>query len=413
MMNVTGGATNVTTYFQLINVSDGSDATGLTITDFDLTYTRTGATPAAKVDATALAAANSAHADNKMIEVDATDAPGLYRVDWPDAAFAAAVSGVALTVKHTDIQTATLWVNIDSPVDVTKISGDSTAADNCEAMFDGTGYAGGTIKLDVDTVAISGDTTAADNCEAMFDGTGYAGGTIKLGVDTVAISGDTGAADNCEADYDGTGYVKSNSTVGTATTVTNEVTADMTKISGDSTAADNAEAFFDDTGFVASNSTIGTCTANTDMVGTNNAALAATALTDATWTDARAGYLDALNSGVTLANDAITAAKYDESTAYPVASADSGATQIARTGADADTLETLSDQLDDKPGLTTAVTANNATFQAVLKNLNSMAKGNFYKAGDVYTFYDDDDDGAEGGTLLFTNTITSTKRTGS
>jgi len=55
---------------------------------------------------------------------------------------------------------------------------------------------------------------------------------------------------------------------------------------------------------------------------------------------------DTGTDGVVLADDAITSAKYDESTAFPVASADSGATQIARTGADSDTLETLSDQLD-------------------------------------------------------------------
>lgn len=47
-----------------------------------------------------------------------------------------------------------------------------------------------------------------------------------------------------------------------------------------------------------------------------------------------------------LADDAITSAKYDESTAFPVVSADSGSTAIARTGADGDTLETLSDQVD-------------------------------------------------------------------
>lgn len=51
-------------------------------------------------------------------------------------------------------------------------------------------------------------------------------------------------------------------------------------------------------------------------------------------------------TGVTLANDAITAAKFDESTAFPLKSDDSGSTQVARTGADADTLETLSDQID-------------------------------------------------------------------
>lgn len=53
-----------------------------------------------------------------------------------------------------------------------------------------------------------------------------------------------------------------------------------------------------------------------------------------------------VTNGVTLADDAITAAKFDESTAFPVKSADTGATQIARVGADSDTLETLSDQID-------------------------------------------------------------------
>ncbi len=54
----------------------------------------------------------------------------------------------------------------------------------------------------------------------------------------------------------------------------------------------------------------------------------------------------ALTAGVTLADDAITAAKFDESTAFPLAAADTGATAVARTGADSDTLESLSDQLD-------------------------------------------------------------------
>lgn len=53
---------------------------------------------------------------------------------------------------------------------------------------------------------------------------------------------------------------------------------------------------------------------------------------------------------VELADDAITAAKFDEATAFPVTSADSGATAIARVGADSDTLETLSDQIDGVGG---------------------------------------------------------------
>jgi hypothetical protein len=54
----------------------------------------------------------------------------------------------------------------------------------------------------------------------------------------------------------------------------------------------------------------------------------------------------AVGSAMTLADDAITASKFDESTAFPVKLADTGATQIARVGADSDTLGTLSDQLD-------------------------------------------------------------------
>lgn len=41
---------------------------------------------------------------------------------------------------------------------VTQISGDSTAADNCELMFDGTGYAGGSTKLSVTASTVSDKT---------------------------------------------------------------------------------------------------------------------------------------------------------------------------------------------------------------------------------------------------------------
>ena len=54
---------------------------------------------------------------------------------------------------------------------------------------------------DVNVKLISADSGAADNAEAFFDGTGYAGGTIKLGVDSVAISGDTATADNLQTAF--------------------------------------------------------------------------------------------------------------------------------------------------------------------------------------------------------------------
>jgi hypothetical protein len=52
-----------------------------------------------------------------------------------------------------------------------------------------------------------------------------------------------------------------------------------------------------------------------------------------------------VTNGVTLADDAITSAKFDESSAFPIAAADSGNTYIARTGADSDTLEDISDEI--------------------------------------------------------------------
>jgi hypothetical protein len=59
-------------------------------------------------------------------------------------------------------------------VDAAQISGDGTAADNAELMFDGTGYAGGTTPLNVNVLQISADATAADNAELWFDGTAIA-----------------------------------------------------------------------------------------------------------------------------------------------------------------------------------------------------------------------------------------------
>lgn len=135
-MIVKAGSTDVTTYFVLRTAADGTATTGATITNIDLQYCRSGAAPSAKVDATALAATDSAHADNKAIEIDGTDAPGLYRVDWPDAAFAAGVREVILTVKLASSFTEHLRVELSPPVDVQAVDGDETAAANLKSACD-------------------------------------------------------------------------------------------------------------------------------------------------------------------------------------------------------------------------------------------------------------------------------------
>jgi hypothetical protein len=81
-------------------------------------------------------------------DVAATGINGTPKVD------VAAILGHAITQTGTqvadafqtffDVATPTGTVNL-IPANVTQISGDATAADNCEADYDGTGYAGGTI----------------------------------------------------------------------------------------------------------------------------------------------------------------------------------------------------------------------------------------------------------------------------
>lgn len=103
---------------------------------------------------------------------------------------------------------------------------------------------GGSDKLEVDLTQIGGAAISTT--------------TAQLGVNMVQVSGDAGAADNLEADYDGTGYNKVNST-------------------------------------------IGTCTTNSDMRGTDSAALASVC------TEARLAELDAANLPTDIASRASAA----------------------------------------------------------------------------------------------------------
>ena len=87
--------------------------------------------------------------------------------------------------------------------------------------------------------------------------------------------------------------------------------------------------------------------------------------------DSRLNNLDATissravpGSNMNLASSAITSAKFDNSTAFPVTLADSGSTLIARTGADGDTLKTISDQEDASLSAIQAI-QNNTRFVGI------------------------------------------------
>jgi hypothetical protein len=104
-------------------------------------------------------------------------------------------------------------------------------------------------------------------------------------VNIAEISDDSTAANNLELALE-------NGTAG-------YVASDMKYLDGTAQSATDLKDFADAGYDPATNKVQGvvlvdTTTTNTDMRGTDSAALAATALTDATWTDARAGYLDEL-----------------------------------------------------------------------------------------------------------------------
>jgi hypothetical protein len=144
----------------------------------------------------------------------------------------------------------------------------------------------------------------------------------KPDVNVDEISDDATAATNLESYCDGT----------------TPIPANATQISGDATAADNLEAAADGTGYNLGGGDI-VAASVTGAVGSVTGNVSGNV----------AGSVASVTAGVTLADDAITAAKFDEATAYPLASADTGATAVARTGADADTLETLSDEIAALP----------------------------------------------------------------
>ncbi len=102
-MIVTAGSTDKSVYFYIVgdasHASTDDPITDLLYSDIETggsaSYVRQGA---ARVDLTliTLASASATHADGGFILVDATNMPGFYRCDYPDAAFATGVDEVSL-----------------------------------------------------------------------------------------------------------------------------------------------------------------------------------------------------------------------------------------------------------------------------------------------------------------------------
>lgn len=110
-MIVAPDSTDVIVYMKLIDPAAGTPETGLVIANLTGGYVRDQAAIVTNALA-ALGAVNAAHTDWGAIEVDAVNVPGLYRIDFPDAAFVSGVDRVQLTVTGAAIDPAVLEVDL-------------------------------------------------------------------------------------------------------------------------------------------------------------------------------------------------------------------------------------------------------------------------------------------------------------
>jgi len=304
-MLVAGGATNVTTYFAMRLAADGTAATGLTATGFDLQYVRSGAAPSTKVDASAgTAGGAAAHSDNTVVEPDATDQPGLYRIDWPNAAFAAGVREVILTAKVATAFTEHLRVTIDGEVNVVEWAGTDVATP------DTAGYPVVTIKDGTGTGEINTASGAVVNVTTVA--------TTTTNTDMVAAA--PSAASVADAVWDET--MAAHTTADTAGLVMNEwqnggrldlildiiaadtttdipaLLADIPTVSEFNARTLAAADYFDPAADAVANVTlVATTTTNTDMVA---AAPTAAANADAVWDETMAGHSTADTAGLVM-----------------------------------------------------------------------------------------------------------------
>ncbi len=97
---VVADSTSVSIPFLLRTAADGLETTGKVAADMTASYLRQGGVRVA-ITPSDLAAVNSAYSSGGVKQIDATNQPGLYRLDLPEAALAAGADWVVVSVKVT------------------------------------------------------------------------------------------------------------------------------------------------------------------------------------------------------------------------------------------------------------------------------------------------------------------------
>lgn len=277
-------------------------------------------------------AATAATNDVNPTELDATDAPGIYIFDLTDAETNADMIVVFAVSATSDIEIDPAII-YTTPGSSTALSADTKLIEGGDATDAlGTAQTGDSYAR---LGAPAGASVSADVAAVKSDTAAVLVDTADMQPRVAAIEADTNElqTDDYPASFTSvTGYVDDlESRLGTPSDLGGGATVafNLSDIEGQTDDIGAAGAGLTEAGGTGDQYTgIASVGAVAGNVGGNVA-----------------GSVGSVTAGVTLANDAITAAKFDEVTAFPVTSADTGATQIARVGADADTLETLSDEI--------------------------------------------------------------------
>jgi len=348
------GATDVTVYVFIQDSSSttGAGLTGLAYNTASLVcyYVRPLAAAAALTLATQTV--TGAHSDGGFVEVDATNMPGVYRLDLSDTIVASGVNSVALMLKGAaNMAPVLLELQLVSynPNDAVRLG--LTALPNAAAEAAGGLYTRGTGagqinqnangQIDVNAVAISGDATAADNLETACDGGSYnvGGGAIVAASVTGAVGSVTGAVGSVTGNVGGNVVGSVGSVVGAVGSVTGAVGSVTGNVGGNvagSVGSVVGNVGGNVTGSVGSVATGGITAASFAADSITAAALATDAVNEiagAVWDVTLSGHLTAGSTGFAL--NAAGSAGDPWSTALPGAYAAGTAGYIVGTTLDA------------------------------------------------------------------------------
>ncbi|MGD8567369.1 MAG: hypothetical protein PVJ39_04755 [Gammaproteobacteria bacterium] len=250
------------------STTDGSGLTGLTYNSSGLTcyYIRPGSAAAQLTLATQTV--TGAHSDGGFVEIDSTNMPGWYRLDLSDAIIAAGVGIVGIVLRGaTNMADCPIEIQLDIDGNITRVSESATAADNLETAtlaYSATRGLAGTA-LPAAAADSAGGLPISD-----------AGG---LDIDTLLA--------HLNAD------ITSRAAAAALSTVGGNVSTILGRIIGTIAAGTHVAQTGDSFSRIGANGS-----------GLTDLAQAATALSSAIWTNARAGYLDNSNVGGLVASQA-------------------------------------------------------------------------------------------------------------